>query len=43
MKRICEICSKEFETKSSTRIYCYYCSGEQQEQSIKQENIKRLF
>ena len=27
MKRICEICSKQFETNSLTRIYCY-CSGE---------------
>ncbi len=28
MKRICEICEKEFDTDSSTRIYCYECSGE---------------
>ncbi len=28
MKKICEICSNEFETKSATRIYCYNCSGE---------------
>ena len=28
MIRICEICEKHFETKSSTRIYCYDCSGE---------------
>ena len=28
MIRICEICEKQFETKSSTRIYCYDCSGE---------------
>lgn len=28
MMRICEICEKQFETKSSTRIYCYDCSGE---------------
>ena len=28
MKKICEICNKEYETKSSTRIYCYDCSGE---------------
>ena len=28
MKKICEICNKEYETKSSTRIYCYDCSAE---------------
>ena len=28
MIRICEICNNKFETKSSTRIYCYECSGE---------------
>ena len=28
MKKICEICGSEFETKSATRIYCYECSGE---------------
>lgn len=28
MKKTCEICSNEFETKNSTRIYCYDCSGE---------------
>lgn len=28
MKKICEICNNEFETNSSTRIYCYQCSGE---------------
>ena len=28
MIKICEICEKKFETKSSTRIYCYECSGE---------------
>lgn len=28
MKKICQICSNEFEAKSSTRIYCYDCSGE---------------
>ena len=28
MKKICEICEEKFETKSSTRIYCYKCSGE---------------
>ena len=28
MVKICEICENKFETKSSTRIYCYNCSGE---------------
>ena len=28
MKRICEICNKQFETNSWARIYCYECSGE---------------
>lgn len=28
MIKICEICENKFETKSSTRIYCYDCSGE---------------
>ena len=28
MIKICEICEKKFETNSSTRIYCYECSGE---------------
>lgn len=28
MKRNCEICNKQFETNSSSRIYCYECSGE---------------
>ena len=28
MTKICEICENIFETKSSTRIYCYKCSGE---------------
>lgn len=27
MKKICEICEKEFETDNHTRIYCYECSG----------------
>ncbi len=26
MKKICDICGATFETKSSTRIYCYECS-----------------
>ena len=28
MKKICDICVASFETKSSTRIYCYDCSGD---------------
>lgn len=28
MIKICEICENKFETKSSTRIYCYECSGQ---------------
>ena len=28
MKKICDICGASFETKSSTRIYCYDCSGD---------------
>ena len=28
MIKVCEICENKFETKSSTRIYCYECSGE---------------
>ena len=28
MFKMCEICQNKFETKSSTRIYCYECSGE---------------
>ena len=28
MIKVCEICNNKFETKSSTRIYCYECSGE---------------
>ena len=28
MKKICEICNKEYETNSFSRIYCYECSGE---------------
>lgn len=28
MIKICEICNNKFDTKSSTRIYCYECSGE---------------
>lgn len=37
MKRICEICNKQFKTNSLTRIYCYDCSGE----SIGNDNIVR--
>ena len=28
MIKYCEICSAKFETNSSSRIYCYDCSGE---------------
>jgi uncharacterized ferredoxin-like protein len=28
MIKKCEICNEDFNTKSSTRIYCYKCSGE---------------
>ena len=28
MQKICEICNEKFETFSSSRIYCYNCSGE---------------
>ena len=28
MIKVCEICSEKFETKSSSRIYCYKCSVE---------------
>lgn len=28
MKKMCDICGASFETKSSTRIYCYACSGD---------------
>ncbi len=28
MIKLCEICNSSFVTKSSTRIYCYKCSGE---------------
>ena len=28
MKRICEICNRNFESNSSTRKYCYDCSGD---------------
>ena len=28
MKKICEICNNEFESNSSTKIYCYDCSGD---------------
>ena len=37
MKRNCEICNKQFETNSSSRIYCYECSGE----STRRDNITR--
>lgn len=28
MRKICEICNKEFESNSLSRLYCYECSGE---------------
>ena len=28
MIKICEICEKEYETNSKSRLYCYECSGE---------------
>ena len=28
MKKVCEICNEDFDTNSSTRIYCYNCSGD---------------
>ena len=28
MKKLCEICDKEFETDSKSRLYCYNCSRE---------------
>lgn len=28
MIKLCEICNEKFDTTSSTRIYCYKCSGE---------------
>lgn len=27
MKKLCEICDKEFETESKSRLYCYDCIG----------------
>ena len=37
MTKFCEICGDKFETKSSTRIYCYKCSGD----STRQDNNTR--
>lgn len=37
MIKTCEICEKEFETDSATRIYCYICSGE----STREDNQTR--
>ena len=37
MLKKCEICNKQFETKSSTRIYCYEYSGE----STRSDNVTR--
>ena len=28
MQKICEICNNKFETSSSSRIYCFNCSGD---------------
>lgn len=28
MIKICEICNEKFDIKSSTRVYCYKCSGD---------------
>ena len=28
MIKVCEICDKEFDSNSKTRLYCYECSGE---------------
>jgi 5-methylcytosine-specific restriction endonuclease McrA len=28
MRKYCEICNEEFDTNSSTRKYCYKCSGD---------------
>lgn len=28
MIKFCEICERQFETNSTSRIYCYECSGE---------------
>ena len=50
MIKVCEICKNKFETKSSTRIYCYKCSGEstrldnetrKHQKTILRNNIKR--
>lgn len=50
MIKVCEICENKFETKSSTRIYCYKCSGEstrldnetrKHQKTILRNNIKR--
>ena len=37
MIKICEICNNKFNTKSSSRIYCYECSGE----STREDNNTR--
>lgn len=34
MIKICEICNSQFETSSSTRLYCYVCSGESTRKDI---------
>ena len=37
MIKICEICEKQFNTNSKSRLYCYECSGE----STRKENETR--
>ena len=48
MIRVCQICSRKFETMSSKRIYCYKCSGESIRSNYKtrkhqKNNIKKKF
>lgn len=38
MTKICEICNNKFDTNSSTRIYCYNCSGD----STRNDNQKSI-
>lgn len=41
MIKICEICNDRFDTNSSTRIYCYKCSGDSTSwQDYKNEALK---
>lgn len=37
MIKTCEICENKFETNSSSRIYCYQCSGD----STRSDNTTR--